>query len=231
MILEIKDIKKQYALSASQNPLVVLDKVSLAVEERDSLAITGPSGSGKTTLLNLMGTLDKPDSGSIKILGRDLSGLSDEALSKIRNQEIGFIFQLHHLLPQCTALENVLLPGIPFREDKGDQLKTRALNLMERVGLENRWDSYPGQLSVGEMQRVAVARALINKPKLILADEPTGSLDKKTSDALLQLLINLNQEEGSTLIIVTHSMELARNMGKQYLLENGVLSLKSSKIT
>jgi ABC-type lipoprotein export system ATPase subunit len=188
------------------------------------MAVVGPSGSGKSTLLNIIGALDRPTSGMVALDGKNLADLEDSELSKIRNQDIGFVFQLHHLLPQCTVLENVLIPTIPLglnREDKN--VKIRAQELLEKVGLEQHLHHFPAQLSGGELQRVAVVRALINTPKLVLADEPTGSLDRESSENLGQLLVRLNKEVGMALIVVTHSMELARLMEKVYTLRDGKL--------
>jgi ABC-type lipoprotein export system ATPase subunit len=190
------------------------------------MAVVGPSGSGKSTLLNIIGALERPTSGDVFFTGKNLANLGDSELSAIRNREIGFIFQLHHLLPQCTVLENVLIPTIPLGIKKSkNEVMRRAKTLLEKVSLTDRMDFFPAVLSGGELQRVAVVRALINTPKLILADEPTGSLDKESSENLGRLLVDLNREEGVALITVTHSMELARLMDKIYNLQNGQLEL------
>ena len=190
----------------------------------DSMAILGPSGSGKSTLLNIIGALDRPTSGQVRIKGKDLSELDDRELAVIRNRELGFIFQLHHLLPQCTVIENVLIPTIPsVSAGESVNLRERAKNLLKRVGLEERIDYFPGQLSGGERQRVAVIRALINQPILLLADEPTGSLDQHTAQNLGHLLVELNREQNTALIVVTHSERLAQEMQKSYQLRNGRL--------
>jgi ABC-type lipoprotein export system ATPase subunit len=174
--------------------------------------------------LNIIGALDKPTSGVVTFAGKNLADLDDAELSQIRNREIGFVFQLHHLLPQCTVFENVLIPTIPLGLEKEDEdVQERARNLLEGVGLKKHMDYFPAQLSGGEMQRVAVIRALINRPKLILADEPTGSLDRESSENLGQLLVKVNKEEGTTLITVTHSIEIARLMDKVYRLQDGML--------
>jgi len=224
MLLELDKISKRYESPSGDEFTTVLRDVSLQVDQGDSVAIVGPSGSGKSTLLNILGTLDKPTSGIVSFAGRNLIDLDDSELSRIRNQEIGFVFQLHHLLPQCTVLENVLIPTIPLGSQKvnGD-VKNRAKKLLKRVGLEKHMDHFPAQLSGGEMQRVAVIRALINRPKLILADEPTGSLDQDTSENLGQLLVEVNKEEGTTLITVTHSFDLGRLLDKAYKLRDGSL--------
>lgn len=224
MLLELKNIEKKYKIPSGKEHISVLQGISLCVAQGESIGVVGPSGSGKSTLLNIIGALDKPTSGHASFAGKNLASLDDSELSKIRNQDIGFVFQLHHLLPQCTVLENVLIPTIPLglKNDRGDAV-IRAKKLLERVGLDKHRNYFPAQLSGGELQRVAVVRALINKPKLVLADEPTGSLDKESSDNLGQLLIELNKEEDVTLIAVTHSMDLARLMDKVFSLRNGVL--------
>ena len=192
------------------------------VDEGESVSIVGPSGSGKSTLLNIIGTLDKPTSGEVLFNGHDLLKCDQNTLAEIRNKEIGFIFQLHHLLPQCTVIENVLIPTLAdkIKYDNGEQIQ-RAKTLLEKVGLQDRSDYFPGQLSGGELQRVAVVRALINNPKLILADEPTGSLDNKSSLLLTDLLKHI--EKKVSLVMVTHSTEIASLMDKKYSLENGQL--------
>lgn len=224
MLLELKNISKKYEIPSGEGHTTVLRDISLQIIQGESVAVVGPSGSGKSTLLNIIGALDKPTSGVVTFAGKDLAGLDDSELSRIRNQEIGFVFQLHHLLPQCTVFENVLIPTIPLGLKKGNEdVRDRAKNLLERVGLEKHKDYFPAQLSGGEMQRVAVIRALINRPKLILADEPTGSLDRESSENLGQLLVKVNKEEGIALITVTHSVELARLMDEAFILRDGIL--------
>lgn len=227
-LLELNKITKAFEIPADEKDMTVLKDISFQMDQGESVAVVGPSGSGKSTLLNIIGALDKPTSGDVFFAGKNLSNLNDSELSAIRNQEIGFIFQLHHLLPQCTVLENVLIPTIPLgikkNEDK-DEVMRRAKTLLEKVDLKERMDFFPAVLSGGELQRVAVVRALINTPKLILADEPTGSLDKESSENLGRLLVDLNREEGVALITVTHSMDLARLMSRVYNLQNGKLEL------
>ncbi len=224
MLLELRNISKKYEIPSGEGHTTILRDVSLQITQGESVAVVGPSGSGKSTLLNIIGALDKPTSGVVTFAGKNLADLDDAELSQIRNQEIGFVFQLHHLLPQCTVFENVLIPTIPpGLEKKDEDVQERARNLMGRVGLEKHKDYFPAQLSGGEMQRVAVIRALINRPKLVLADEPTGSLDRESSDNLGQLLVKVNKEEGTTLITVTHSIEIARLMDKVYRLQDGIL--------
>jgi ABC-type lipoprotein export system ATPase subunit len=186
--------------------------------------VVGPSGSGKSTLLNIIGALDIPSSGEVTLFGKNLADCDDTQLSRIRNREIGFVFQLHHLLPQCTVLENVLIPTIPMGlKMRNAEIEERAKKLLARVGLDKHMDYFPAQLSGGEMQRVAVVRALINKPKLVLADEPTGSLDKDSSENLGRLLVEMNKEEGTALIAVTHSLDFAQLMEKVFRLQDGML--------
>ena len=224
MLLELKNISKKYEIPSGEGHTTVLRDISLQIIQGESVAIVGPSGSGKSTLLNIIGALDKPTSGVVTFAGKNLADLDDAELSQIRNQEIGFVFQLHHLLPQCTVFENVLIPTIPPGLEKEDEdVQERARDLLGRVGLEKHKDYFPAQLSGGEMQRVAVIRALINRPKLVLADEPTGSLDRESSENLGQLLVKVNKEEGTTLITVTHSIEIARLMDKVYRLQDGIL--------
>ncbi len=221
-IVELRDVTKHYDAPESDTPVPVLNKISLAVRPGEALVVTGPSGSGKSTLLNIMGTLDRPSSGQVLLAGQDLSALSDRELSRLRNRDIGFVFQLHHLLPQLSVLENVLVPTIvdPGGSREADE---RARRLIERVGLAERIHYRPGQLSGGQCQRVALVRALINRPKLLLADEPTGSLDHTTAGMLAGLILELNREEGVTLVVVTHSMELAGMLKRVLALSDGKL--------
>lgn len=224
MLVEIQHLKKLYESPGGGQPRLVLEDISLSLDKGASVAVVGPSGSGKSTLLNIIGTLDKPDSGSVLLEGVNLAEHSPDELAGIRNRKIGFIFQLHHLLPQCTVLENVLIPAIPrIKETAEENIRARARELLERVGLVSHLDHHPAQLSGGEQQRVAVVRALINKPALVLADEPTGSLDQETAHGLSQLLIDLNKQENVALITVTHSKELAQQMERKYRLESGKL--------
>jgi len=224
MLLELINISKKYEIPSGKGHTTVLRDISLQIIQGESVAVVGPSGSGKSTLLNIIGALDNPTSGVVIFAGKNLADLDDSELSQIRNREIGFVFQLHHLLPQCTVLENVLIPTIPLRLKKeNEDVQERAKKLLERVGLEERMKYFPAQLSGGEMQRVAVVRALINRPKLVLADEPTGSLDRESSENLGQLMVEMNKEEGTALISVTHSIDFARLMGKVFKLRDGIL--------
>lgn len=224
MLLELQNIIKQYETPDESKPLSILNDISLKVDVGESIAIVGPSGSGKSTLLNIMGALDKPTAGAVIFTGRDLASLDEKKLALIRNRDIGFIFQLHHLLPQCTVLENVLVPTLPeVTGIKSEQSIQRANHLLETVGLKERKHYKPAQLSGGERQRAAVVRALINKPKILMADEPTGSLDQASAENLGRLLSEINKQEKVTLILVTHSLELASRMDRRFRLQNGCL--------
>lgn len=205
-------------------PLVVLSDVSLSMERGESLAIIGPSGSGKSTLLNLLGTLDHPSAGSIELAGTNPADLNEAALARFRNEQIGFIFQEHHLLPQLTVLENVLIPALAAGRPDAAKID-RARQLLDRVGLSDRLDHIPGELSGGQKERVAVARALLNGPTLVLGDEPTGNLDRATADSIATLLKELQREQNTILIVVTHSESLARQMDAQRELVDGTLKL------
>ncbi len=233
MVAELRSITKYYLLPGKdprkQLPGLhppVLDDISFSIKTNDSLAITGPSGSGKSTLLNILGTLDKPTSGEVIINGKNIGLLADDILAGIRNSFIGFVFQMHHLLPQITLLENVLLPVLPQRNKPAMQIaRERAFGLLERVGLQDHAGKHPYQLSAGECQRAAVVRALINQPKLLLADEPTGSLDEENAARLGELLSILTKEQQVSVVVVTHSPELAARMEKTYRLGGGKLKL------
>ncbi len=223
-ILVLENVFKSYIVSTNAPPLEVLRGINLTISDCESIGIIGPSGSGKSTFLNLIGTLDKPDSGRILIDSEDLNNLNEIELAKIRNKKIGFVFQFHHLLPQCTTLENVLLPTIALKDKEYKQKSNeRARKLLQRVGLEKRLHHKPYELSGGERQRVAVVRALINNPQILLADEPTGALDLASAIALADLLVQLNQEEQVTLIIATHWLELAKRMKRVFVLRDGNL--------
>jgi lipoprotein-releasing system ATP-binding protein len=220
-LLRLDEISKTY--SSGDEILTVLDRVSLEIVEKETVAILGPSGSGKSTLLNIIGTLDRPTGGKFFFNNEDLSTQNEEQLAQIRNRQIGFVFQSHHLLPQCTALENVLVPTLAAEKSSREGAKERAMALLQRVGLAARTHHFPGQLSGGERQRIALVRALINRPKLLLADEPTGSLDRTSASGLAELLMELNQEQGVTVILVTHAQDLANRMKRQLELKDGNL--------
>jgi ABC-type lipoprotein export system ATPase subunit len=221
MVLELSAICKRYGQGAAAR--VVLEDASLTLARGQAVTIVGPSGSGKSTLLNIAGSLDSPTSGRVCVEGRDLSAMSAAALAAIRNERIGFVFQLHHLLPQCTALENVLIPTLARRGGPPAGAVERAKTLLDRVGLSRQMTHRPGQLSGGERQRVAVARALINSPVLLLADEPTGSLDREAAESLGELLGQTNRAEGVAMVLVTHSEALAQRIGNVRRLVDGRL--------
>jgi len=242
-MLELVDVTKKYEFGFPRSgvppgdagDVCVLKGITLKVAKGQSLVIVGPSGSGKSTLLNIIGALDRPTTGRVLLDDRDLAQLGEMELARIRNQEIGFVFQLHHLLPQCTVLENVLVPTLVRQKDGGlvdkrdlrQKVQQRAIELLQRVGLEDHLLHRPGELSVGQRQRVAVVRALINRPRLLLADEPTGSLDEKTSQSIADLLVELNRSEGVALIVVTHSLKLAERIGHVMELADGLLKDRS----
>src|SRR5437870_2245446 len=207
MSLEVQHLCKDYPTRSG--PLPVLRDLSLKLEKGEALAVMGPSGSGKSTLLHILGTLDPPSSGTVHLNGKDPFALSEPELADFRNRCIGFVFQDHHLLPQCSVLENVLIPTL-VSNDNGLEMESWARTLLERVGLSNRLDHRPAELSGGERQRVALARALIHRPSLLLADEPTGNLDRRSAEAVGQLLLDLHQQEQTILVVVTHSPDLAK---------------------
>jgi ABC-type lipoprotein export system ATPase subunit len=228
-MLELIDVGKTYESPGDTGDVCVLRDITLKLDEGQSLVIVGPSGSGKSTLLNIIGALDRPTSGRVLFEGRNLADLDEGELARIRNRQIGFVFQLHHLLPQCTVLENVLVPTLAGKDRPSMQeSRDRAIDLLKRVDLKDFLMHRPGELSGGQRQRVAVVRALINQPKLLLADEPTGSLDKEASENIADLLVELNQSEEVTLIVVTHSRELAERMGRIMELAEGSLRDRSS---
>ena len=218
MLLEAQNLTKSYG------QLCVLNDVSLNVETGQVISIVGPSGAGKSTLLHILGTLDKPDKGTVKLEGVSVFGQSDKQLPKYRNQNIGFIFQFHHLLPEFTALENVCIPAFIAGQSTATAEK-RAKELLERLKLSHRIQHKPGELSGGEQQRVAVARALMMQPKLILADEPSGNLDTENAHALHQLFFDLRNEFNQTFIIVTHNDDLANMADRKIVMKDGKIAL------
>ncbi len=224
MILQLQHIVKGYGDPASHSYRPVLKDLNLTVARGEKIAIAGPSGSGKTTLLNLIGALDYPGEGRIIFDGKEISRFSKEELTTFRNRHLGFVFQLHHLLPQLTLLENVLLPVLPRGKERMKEQKAFAEELIQKVGLWEQRNQKPAQLSGGECQRTAVVRALINRPQLLLADEPTGALDEDNAQALTELLLRVVAEEGVSLVVVTHSVALAERMDRKYLLKNGKLT-------
>ncbi len=222
IILQAKNIDKSF--SNGKTKLSVLKDFSLDVDVGQIITIMGQSGSGKTTALNILGTLDQADSGELTINGTHVHDMNETELSTIRNRDIGFVFQFHHLLPEFSAIENILMPTwINGADDRRD----RALDLIEKMGLSERKDHFPSQLSGGERSRVAVARALMNKPKLVLADEPTGNLDEKNANKLIDLLGKINKDFHQAIVLTTHNPKIARIGHKQFFLENGSLSEKA----
>jgi len=220
VILEIKDIKK--AFTKGNELIKVLDGINLNIHEKETIGIIGPSGSGKTTLLQIIGMLDQLNSGTINIDGIDASTLSDKAASKLRNNYFGFIYQFHHLIGEFTALENTMMPLL-VRDTKMSEAKNKAASILSAIGLSNRLNHRPSELSGGECQRVAVARAMIGKPNVILADEPTGNLDPETAKSVFDCLLELNENSGSGLIVVTHNQELVKKLDRIIELRLGKL--------
>lgn len=229
MMLKLEQISKSYTNESGTKERRILDDLNLEIGRGDRIAIVGPSGSGKTTLLNLVGALDRPDSGSILFEDRELSQSSEKELAAFRNSTIGFVFQLHHLLPQLTLMENILLPTLADKKLQGNGSVERSQKLVERLGLSGLAHQKPSELSGGECQRTAVARALINRPALLLADEPTGALDHQSALNLVKLLVELSLEENMSLLVVTHSPEVAREMDTIYRMEDGRL-IKTAKM-
>jgi lipoprotein-releasing system ATP-binding protein len=220
MSLSVKQLGQEYPTRAGS--LVVLRDVSLELQPGDALAIMGPSGAGKSTLLHILGTLERPASGTVRLDGQDPFALDEKQLAAFRNERIGFIFQDHHLLPQCSVLENVLIPTLVNRSG-GTQHEARARQLIQHVGLSERLEHRPAELSGGERQRVAVARALMNHPLLLLADEPTGNLDRVSAQSVGSLLLELCKQENVILVTVTHSQELAGRFPRRMELVDGTL--------
>ncbi|MCS6230149.1 lipoprotein-releasing ABC transporter ATP-binding protein LolD [Shewanella baltica] len=222
VLLQVQSVSKSYHDGAVTTQ--VLSNVNLQVFKGEQLAIVGSSGSGKSTLLHIMGTLDEPTAGKVLLLGEDLYQVSSARQAQIRNQDLGFIYQFHHLLPEFTALENVAMPAFIQGKDRKLALAD-AKALLERVGLGHRMTHIPAELSGGERQRVAIARALINKPKLVLADEPTGNLDANSGDAVYELIRELAEQLGTAFVVVTHDHKLAARMDRQLMMKNGFLQL------
>jgi lipoprotein-releasing system ATP-binding protein len=221
MILSLKDISKSFSQRGT-----VLDSLSLDIEEGDSVAIMGPSGSGKTTLMNITGLLERPDSGKIFFRGSNIMDYTDDESAEYRNTNVGFVFQEHFLMPHLTIRENILLPLLASAQSREviEQLEERADSLMKKTGISDLSEKYPFTVSGGEAQRAALVRALVNKPSVILADEPTGSLDANNADILGELLCELNRESGTALILATHSERLAMKMSRILHLSNGKLN-------
>lgn len=229
-MLELIDVAKNYESPGEKEGLCVLKDITLKLGQGESIAIVGPSGSGKSTLLNIIGGLDRPSAGRVLFEGRALAEMDDVELAHLRNKDIGFVFQLHHLLAQCTVLENVLVPTLVDKDRASkNEVYQRAVDLLQRVGLAEHLLHRPGELSGGQRQRVAVVRALINRPGLLLADEPTGSLDEASSHNIADLLVELNRSEKVALIVVTHSPSLAERIGTVMELKEGMLTERSRK--
>ena len=221
----LQGVSKSYPSAGGGDPVTVLGSVDLEVGAGESVAVVGPSGCGKSTLLNILGTLDRADGGEVRILGEDVAPLSAKRLARLRGEGIGFIFQMHHLLPQLTAVENVLLPTLALaKKPDASEATDRARQLLDDLGLGDRARHRPAQLSGGERQRVAIARALINEPRIILADEPTGALDSANAEALAGLLGGLVERRDLALVTVTHDPGVAARMGSILTLEDGKLS-------
>ncbi|MBK8266995.1 MAG: ABC transporter ATP-binding protein [Planctomycetes bacterium] len=221
-MLEAKSISKSYPTAGGT--LSVLRDASLTLQSGDSAAVMGPSGCGKSTFLNILGTLETPSGGTLRVGNQSPFSLPEPELAVFRNKSIGFVFQDHHLLPQCSVLENVLLPSLV---ESGADATARARELLERVGLSSRLEHRPSELSGGERQRTAIARALLNRPAVILADEPTGNLDRKSADVIAELLLELHRAEKTVLVVVTHSEELARRFDRLLIIDDGVLKVAS----
>src|SRR5262245_7399516 len=221
MGLVVEQLDKEFPTRSG--PLVVLAGVSLMVESGEGLAVTGPSGSGKSTLLHIIGTLDTPTHGRVTIDGTDTFALGEVDLAAFRSRHIGFVFQDHHLLPQCSVLENVLIPTLVNPDRNRADYESEARRLLERVGLSGRLDHRPAELAGGERQRAAIARALVRNPNVLLADEPTGNLDRKTAHAVGELLTELHRQERTVLVVVTHSPELARLLPRRVEINDGRL--------
>jgi lipoprotein-releasing system ATP-binding protein len=222
MSLAVRELAKDYPTRSG--PLPILRGVNLSLARGESLAVMGPSGSGKSTLLHILGTLDRPTAGSVSLDGTDPFALSEADLAAFRNRRIGFVFQDHHLLPQCSVLENVLVPTLVSRGTEPAVTEAYARELLTRVGLADRLEHRPAELSGGERQRVAVARALVLKPLLLLADEPTGNLDRKSAAAVGELLLELHRQENTVLVVVTHSPELAKLFPRRAEMTDGTLA-------
>ncbi len=221
VLLEVRKLSKSYP-SVGRGPLLVLEDLDLSVKAGEVIAIVGESGTGKSTLLHLLGALDRPDAGEVIVHGRNVFDQNDESLSAFRNDQIGFVFQFHHLLPEFSAEENVMMPALVKGLSPGEA-RPRALELLDLVGLTDRAEHRPGELSGGEKQRVAIARALMNQPDLILADEPTGNLDEKTADALHEEMVRLSRDLNQTFVLVTHNLQFASMADRILVLEHGRL--------
>lgn len=225
-ILQVKDLTREF--KSGSNVLTVVNNINFEIEEGTSCAIVGPSGSGKTTLLGLCAGLDRPTSGEVILRDVSFNPLSEDERAEVRNQHVGFVFQTFQLVPTLTAVENVMVP-LELRGEATKEVRKRAMELLEEVGLGDRTHHYPTQLSGGEQQRVAIARAFINEPKILFADEPTGNLDTETGDHIEQLIFDLNEKEQTTLVLVTHDLELAQKCDRIIRIKNG--HIESDELT
>jgi len=223
-MLNLRNVYKYYILGKSQ--LAILKDINLEIKPGELIAIMGPSGSGKSTLMNIIGLLDKPSRGSYWLENKEITSYSDDELAAVRNQKIGFVFQSFYLLPRLTALENVGYPLI-YRRLPRKEIHRRAMAMLEKVGMAQRAKHHPNELSGGQQQRVAIARALVGKPALILADEPTGALDSQISQDIMNLFIELNQQQGITVIIITHDPHVAEQCQRQIIIKDGMINLCS----
>jgi len=222
-VLELLQVYKSFDHNALS--IEVLRGIDLVIQRAESLAITGASGAGKSTLLNIMGTLELPTQGQVRFEGRNIRGMGETELCTLRNRDMGFVFQFHHLLPEFNAVENTLMPALIARMSR-KEAEGRAEVILTKVGLKTRLTHRVGELSGGEQQRVAIARALVMSPKVLLADEPTGNLDMTTGDGIVELLVNLNRSEGLTMVIVTHNQRLAQRMSRQIEIVDGRIDVE-----
>jgi lipoprotein-releasing system ATP-binding protein len=224
MIVSARNIHKKYGQGTSE--LHILKGIDLDIRVGDVAAIVGPSGAGKSTLLHILGGLDTPTDGQVQLDGKDVYALNDAERSRLRNEQVGFVFQFYHLLPELNALENVVLPAMVLNRKNSSELQSRGAELLEKVGLKSRMTHRPNELSGGEQQRVAIARALVNHPKVVLCDEPTGNLDSQSGDAIIDILLDLNKTERQTLVIVTHDEKVAKRSHKTIQIRDGKLEGK-----
>lgn len=225
IILEGRNIKKIFMMG--KKALQVLSGINIKLRKGEITSILGISGSGKSTLLHILGTLDRPESGSIYLEGKDITDLNESELAKIRNRKIGFVFQFHYLLPEFTALENVAIPGLIHNKSKKDAFK-KAEELLTDVGLKDRMEHRPNELSGGELQRVSIARSLVNDPAIVLADEPTGNLDRENGEAVYQLMLELSRKTQKTFLVVTHNESIASKTDRTLVLSDGIIDYRKN---
>ena len=222
-VIVTRGLEKSYAMGSGE--VMALSGVDLEVEHGEMMAIMGVSGAGKTTLLHLLGALDRPTKGEVILEGKSLSDRSEAELARLRNQHVGFVFQFHHLLPEFSGLENVMIPGL-LRGARKKEVEEQAKELLNRMGLADRWNHRPGELSGGEQQRVAIARALINNPSIVLADEPTGNLDSSTAETIFELLREINERNRQTILVATHNSSMAEKMDRVIAVVDGKIAQK-----